>query len=134
VDDAVQRLSGNRESPAPPSPSPDSSEPSVAGISVAPGEHLVVSFVRPQEGARVRVSLYDGRDVLVTGPGGSASFTSEADRLVIDNRRLPILFEARIPRSAPRVEIRVAGRRVLLKEGASVVPELDSTGAIILPL
>jgi len=134
VDDAVHWVSGRREAETsvPPSRGPEPSMPTVAGISVAPGRHLVVVFVRRQEGASVRVSLNDGADVRVTGPSGSASFVSEAERLVIDNRPMPVAFDVRIPRAAPRVEIQVAGERILLKEGAVLVPDVGSP--VVLPL
>jgi len=130
VEDAVNWVSGHREAETPAPPPPGT--PAVAGISVPPGRHLVVAFVRRQEGASVRVSLHDGDDVIVTGPSGSASFVSEAERLVIDNRPIPVAFEVRLPRAAPRVEIQVAGERIFLKEKAMLVP--DAGGPVVLPL
>ena len=45
-----------------------------------------------------------------------ATFTSDINRLVIDNQPTSAIFEIAIPRSAPRVEIEVHGRRVFLKD------------------
>lgn len=129
VDEVVHRRSGGAAAP-----SPDATPSAVAGISVPPGDHLVIEFARAQAGAAVRVSLSDGHEVVVTGPSGSASFTSEADRLVVDNQPLPVVFDVRIPRDAPRVEIRVAGRRALFKDGVHLVPAPDAAGALMLPL
>lgn len=132
VSDAVHWVAGVREAPAPPPSAPGPPTSAVAGISVTPGERLVVAFARAQEGASVRVSLHEGPDVVVTGPSGSASFVSEAHRLVVDNRPLPVTFVVRIPRAAPRVEVQVAGRRILLKDGATITP--GAGNPILLPL
>ena len=55
----------------------------LAGIAVAPGRSLVILFTHYQAQGQVRVSLTDSARVLVQAPGGAATFTSEADRLVI---------------------------------------------------
>lgn len=109
---------------------------SLSGIAVPPGPRLTVEFVRTSRDGRVFVSLTDGADVEVRAPAGTAAFTTTADRLVVDNRDVPGAFAVRIPRSAPRVEIRVAGERILLKEGNRVetAGEGSRTGDYVLPL
>ena len=109
----------DRKSPAParvvPVPTPNA-----AGIAVAPGRSLTVVFTSAQTAGSARVRLSDGSDVVVRAPAGSATFTSAGERLVIDNPRSTAGFEIEIPRAAPRVEIRVAGGRVFLKDGARI--------------
>jgi hypothetical protein len=94
----------------------------VGGIAVAPGERLVIAFTSPQEAGGVRVSCTGDREVQVQGPPGAASYTSEAERLVVDNRGSSAVFDIRLPCDAPRVEIQVAGVRIFLKEGERVTP------------
>ena len=82
------------------------------------------------------MSLTDGDEVTVRAPIGAASFLSAADRLVITNSGSGATFQIQIPRTAPRVEIRVAGRRIFLKDGARVLTEgsAESGNRYLLPL
>ncbi len=130
---------GGGEAPAPPAPAPiETAEPRVAGISVAPGDALAILFTSRQADGRVRVSLADGPEVVVRAPLGAATFSSDADRLVIDNAGPSATFEIEIPRAAPRVEIQVAGERIFLKDGERVTGAaggtMDAPGPHVLPL
>jgi len=103
-------------------------DPGVAGIAVAPGRALVILFTSPQVEGQAQVSLTDGTEVVVRAPSGTATFTADVDRLVIDNPGSRATFEIQIPRAAPWVEIRVQGVPIFLKEGSRV------TGSYLLPL
>jgi hypothetical protein len=111
-------------------------EAAVAGVAVVPGREFVILFTSRQAEGEARVSITDGASVLVRTLTGAATFTSDADRLVIDNRGPAATFEIQIPRTAPLVEIRVDGKRMFLKEGARVTAErsADPQGLYILPL
>ncbi len=98
-------------------------DPVASGIAVAPGRELTILFTASQAGAEARVSLTDRTEVVVRALGGPAAFTSDVDRLVIENQGSPADFEIQIPRAAPRVEIRVGAERIFLKEGPRVTPE-----------
>src|SRR5262245_57762605 len=100
------------------------------GIAVEPGERLVIAFSTPQDEGGVRVSWSAGAEVEVQGPPGAASFTSEPQRLLVDNHGASAVFEVRLPREARWIEIQVAGSRVFLKDGARTTPSL----AEVLPL
>lgn len=92
----------------------------------AAGELLVILFTTEQDSGHVVVRLTDGSDVVVRAPSDAASFTSAEGRLVIENRSRGAVFDIDIPRSAPRVEIRVGGQRAFLKDGASIsAPVID---------
>lgn len=121
---AIEWIRGSRHSPAPRTPAPAS--PAVAGIAVSPGPKLVILFTSVKTGSVVHVSLTDSEDVVVRAPVGAASFTSNDDRLVIENNRPEATFEIEIPRAAARVEIRADGHRVYLKDGPRVTA---TTGA-----
>lgn len=112
------------------------SDAGVAGIAVAPGRALVILFTSRQAAGHARVSLIDGPEVTVRAPIGAATFTSDVDRLVIDNPSSSATFDIQIPRTAPRVEIQVAGNRIFLKEGSHVSPlkSGETGGSYLLPL
>ena len=123
-------------SPPPREQAPESSG-APRGIAVTPGDQFTIAFSSDQPGGAAAVSLADGTDdVVVRALGGTASFTSDVDRLSIDNAGSSARFEIQIPRAAPRVEIRVAGRRVFLKDGTRVQASgrQDAAGRYLLPL
>jgi hypothetical protein len=125
---AVAEWIGDRPETQPPAPAPVQGPGSHdAGIAVAPGRNLVILFTSPQTEGQARVSLTDAAEIVVRAPIGAATFTSDAEQLVIDNRG-SATFEIGIPRAAPRVEIRVAGVRVFLKEGPRVTTEESANG------
>jgi hypothetical protein len=72
--------------------------------------------------------------VVVRARQGAATFTSELDRLVIDNRGAASTFEIEIPRSAPRVEVRISQDRIYLKEGERTSPLSPSSPIYAAPL
>ncbi len=100
-----------------PAPAP---EPGVAGIAVSPGQSLFILFTVSGPEGHARVSLTDGAKVVVRGPVGAATFSTDAGRLVIENHGTSATFEIEIPRDASRVEIRVGGSRIFLKDGPSI--------------
>jgi hypothetical protein len=105
------------------------------GIAVAPGDHFVIAFDSALAGGRAKLTLTDGEDVIVRARDG-AGFRSDVDRLVILPRTHDARFEIEIPRSAPAVEIRVAGVVIFRTEFSQIVtraaPEKD--GSYQLPL
>ena len=134
---AVERLSGReqRVAPAPEARAPGNDDIS-QGIAVAPGARFVIAFAARQPDGVAIVSLADSADVTVRANGGEATFASELDRLSIGNEGSSAVFRIHIPRSAPRVEILVGGRRALLKDGARVVTDAprDAEGRYLLSL
>jgi hypothetical protein len=107
-----------------------------AGIAVAPGRDLVILFTSTQAQGYVDVSLTDDAEVIVRAPIGAATYTSDAQQLVIHNSGSSSAFEIQIPRAALRVEIRVGPQQILLKEGSRVRANrsADSRGRYRLPL
>lgn len=103
-----------------PTPAPESG---VAGIAVDPGQTLLILFTVSEPDGHARVLLTDGSKVVVRGPGGAATFTTDAGRLVVENQGTSATFEIEIPRGAPRVEIRVGGNRIFLKDGPGITTE-----------
>jgi hypothetical protein len=91
-----------------------------AGIAIVPGSTLDIEFTRQQENGHARVVFTDGDQVQVRAPGGAASFSTDGERLVIDNSAPSADYEIDLPRGAPWIAIRVAGTRVLLKQGDRV--------------
>jgi hypothetical protein len=111
-------------------------EAAVAGVAVVPGREFVILFTSPQAEGQAQVSFTDSAAVVVRALHGAATFTSDADRLVIDNRGPAATFEIQIPRTAPLVEIQVDGSRIFLKEGSRVTTEAsaDPRGVYLVPL
>lgn len=105
------------EPPSSPSPLQASG---IAGVAITPGQRLVIAFTSSQSEGHAHVRLTDSTEVVVRAPSGAATFSSDADRLVIDNRGRTGTFELQIPRTAPRVEILVDGTRRFLKEGGRI--------------
>jgi hypothetical protein len=134
VRSAVAWIAGS--GPRPSSTRAEVSTLPVAGIAAVPGPRFVIAFQSPEPGGHARVSLTDGKHVTVRAPSGAAGFTSAANRLVIANTGRGATFEIEIPRSAPRVEIRVAGARIFLKDGSRVTSDWPATveGGYLIPL
>ena len=118
------------ESASPPAPA------SVAGIAVTPGASLVILFEASQPEGRARITLSPGTEVIVRAPAGSATFSTQASRLVIGNHGPASTYEIEIPLKAPRVEVLVEGGRIFLKEGQDITVTDSSarTGPYLLPL
>ena len=114
-------LSGTASPKVTPSPEQPAPAPELAGIAITPGARLTIVFYATQSTGAANVSLIDGPDVVVRAPGGAATFTSEASRLVIDNRGSSANFQIDIPRAAPRVEIVLGATRLFLKEGVRIM-------------
>jgi hypothetical protein len=110
--------------------------PGLAGIAVAPGQDLQILFTSAQSSGDARVSLTNDAEVIVRTATGAATFTSDAGRLVIDNKGSASAFEILIPRSAPRVEIRVGSARIFLKQNARITAAIPVSpeGVYVLPL
>ncbi|MBA3521744.1 MAG: hypothetical protein H0T90_04475 [Gemmatimonadales bacterium] len=107
----------------------------VAGVAATPGKAFVIHFELPDSAGAARVSLTEGEEVTVRAPSGAATFTSGAERLLVSNAGSGATFEIGIPRDAPRVEIRVAGGRIFLKDGTRIVSDQPAENQhYVLPL
>jgi hypothetical protein len=85
------------------------------------GTRLVVSFDSAQRRGEAVVTIVDGAgEVTVRAPAGAVTYDAGPDRLAIGNGNSSASYSIEIPADAPWVEIRVAERRVLLKEGPRV--------------
>jgi len=101
-----------------PAPPPSAPASTVAGVAVVPGDRLLIVFTSSQVEGAAHVRLTDSAEVVVRAPSGAATFSSDTNRLVIDNRDGVGSFEIRIPRASPRVEILVDGApRFLVERG-----------------
>jgi hypothetical protein len=121
---------------APVEDSPPSGVPVTSGISVPMNERFSIQFTTAQAQSSVMVAVIDGPNVVVRVNGGTATFTTETDRLTIENARSTADYEIDVPRNAPWVEIHVGSQRVMLKDGDQFVTDapIDSVGRYVLPL
>lgn len=133
--DVVERITVRSDAPRKPAAQRDS-DSRLAGVAVAPGNALEILFTSRQAAGEIRVSITEDSDVFIRTATGAATFSSDAGRLVIDNKRSSAAFDIGIPRAAPRVEIRVDGIRVFLKQLASItaVARENGEGRYVLPL
>jgi hypothetical protein len=90
---------------------------------MSPGDRLRIVFRAEQPGGVVLVSLTDAAIVEVRALDSPAEFTLDPDRISIDNAGSTARFEVDIPSSAPRVEILVGDRRILLKDASRIVTD-----------
>jgi hypothetical protein len=99
----------------------DEVDSAVSGLVVQPADDFLIQIAPAVAGSRAVVTLTDSSQIAVRVLEGTANFTTEERRLLIDNHGSALLVEIDIPRSTTRLEIRVAGRSVFLKQGGQVV-------------
>ncbi len=92
----------------------------MSGIAVQPGDFLAIRFSSFQARGEIRVEFTDQPEVAVRAMGGSPTFTSDPDRLLIENAGSDADFEIEISRAASQVEILVGGRLRFSWEGGRV--------------
>jgi hypothetical protein len=119
-----------------PEPAPPEQSDGSRGIAVPPGDHLVIAFPAHQPGGVATVWLTDDTEVVVRVASGAVSFTSDVDRLAIEHADSAVGLEIRIPRDAPRVEIRVGTRTVFTSRASRVITDgrRDQEGRYLVPL
>ena len=141
IQSAGDRTRTELSAPSPsPTPSPQAQAtpgvPAGAGIAVNPGRSLVIQFTAAQPRSEARVSLVDSALVVVQSSSSAVRFTSDLDRLRIDNTNAAGQFEIRIPQAADRVEIRVGDTSVFLKAGSRIATRGNRLpeGSWVIPL
>jgi hypothetical protein len=139
LNQVAEWITGQTPPPPPPSPPTEPSpttQPVTSGIAVPVQGPFTITFAEPQAQGVVTVSLTDQPDIVARVLGGTAAFTTDRDRLTIENRGSAADYEIELPRSASWVEIAVGPRRLLLKEGDRVVTDgpIDTSGRYSLPL
>jgi hypothetical protein len=137
----LQQITGEQRAPvvvrdtAVDAPAPGAAA-SPTGIAVAPGSTLTVSFRRVQRGGLLRIRIVDAATVSVRALQGGATFVTAEDELSVENTEAANDYGIDIPQRAARVEVRLAGRVVFLKQGTDIVTEAaaGSDGSYVLPL
>ena len=105
-------------------------------MAVAADSGLVVTFTTAAPTDTLIVSLVDGALVQVRAPQGRVRFESGERRLVVSNDAPLGVVAIDIPRLAPRVEIYVGDKRLLLKASAQIATAVSAAadGSYRLPL
>jgi hypothetical protein len=130
-------LSTNGRTSRPPrSISVTPANPGSAGIAVTPSDRFTIRFATTQKKGNAMVSMTDGPDIAINALDGTALFSSETDRVTIDNSGSEGSYEIELPRGARWVEILVAGKRLLLKRGGQIVTHsaMKPGGRYVIPL
>ena len=127
-------MRGDRGGPTVPARPPE--QRIASGTAMTPGDRLRIVFLAEQPGGVALVSLTDAAIVEVRALDSPAEFTLDPDRISIDNGGSTARFEIDIPSRAPRVEILIGDRRILLKDAARVVTDAprDPDGKYRVPL
>jgi hypothetical protein len=122
----------------PPAPSDGSGDAPLvtSGIAVPAKPRFVIEFVAQQASGVAVLSLADGPNVVVRALGGTATFTTDIDRLTVDNRGSSADYEIEIPRSVSYFEVSIGARRAVIKDGEAFATgfPLDEHGRAVLPL
>jgi hypothetical protein len=93
---------------------------------VDPGEQFVIQVGPAADRGTALVSLSDGPELVVRAPRGSPTFTSEIDRLVLEDPAEPLSLEIEVPRGAPSVELRWGARPLWRKEGPRITSDVPA--------
>ena len=137
---AREWITGQTTPPPPPPPSPaepaPTTRPVTSGIAVVVKDRFTIHFTEPQAQGVVTLSFTGESTVNTRVLGGTAAFTTDVDRLTIQNDGSTADYEIELPRDARWVEVYVGTRRLLLKDGDRVVAEVpaDTPGRYVLPL
>lgn len=131
----LRRVTQSTPTVSAPSPPPAAEPATDAGIAVTPGRRLAIDVARGSA-AVATISLTDSREVILRAVGGRPSFSSGVDRVAIRNVDGVTALFIDIPRTAPYVELRVDGTRVLVKDGPEIATAArrDGAGRYALPL
>jgi len=117
VDAVVDAITGTGNPPTPANQvTPAAPADAAAGVAVTPGDDFTIRFAHVSDSGQARITLTEDSDIVVRAPGGAATYTSDLNRLVINNQPTSATFEIAIPNRAPRVEIEIQGRRIFLKD------------------
>lgn len=135
---AVAEWIGGTDSSSPPpvGDSPAATGPITSGIAVPVSERFTIAFISDQAEGVISVSLTEQPNLVVRVLGGTATFTTDVDRLTIDNRGSTAYYEFEVPRRAPFVEVTIGTRRIVLKDGDALAAGLatDDRGRGIVSL
>jgi len=109
--------------------------PSEVGLSLLPGERLVIEFTAAEARGYLGVVRGEGAEVDVRSASAATTFTSEPERLLVGHYTADTM-QVRLPRSAGRLEIRVGARVALVQEGDRVTTDApsDAEGRWLIPL
>jgi hypothetical protein len=112
-------------------PAPEQFRDTVAdhsGVTVNPGASLRIDFARWQASGEIAIRLSESPQVSVRTAAGAAAFSTSTGLLGIDNASSTANYEMSVPRHASRIEIRVAGSRVFLREISTGVLNTGENG------
>ncbi|MCC6772425.1 MAG: hypothetical protein IT360_14620 [Gemmatimonadaceae bacterium] len=93
-----------------------------SGVSVMPGARFTVTVAVSQQAGTVFVRVVDGADLSVRASGGNVSLESLDEALLVRNPDGDGDYFVEIPRTAPRVEVRVNATRLVLVEHGVIAP------------
>ena len=119
---AERLLARVTQAPATVASAPAASDAASRGISFAPGAQVNVDFRAVQASGALQVRWADVSTVLLaqTGSNGEAHYALTPNGVTVDNEGSTASYSLVLPRTLPRVQVRIAGRVVLSKDGDTV--------------
>ena len=107
-----------------------------SGVAFAPAARVEVDFSDVQEEGSARVVIVPTGAVEVRHWGGVAAYALTARGVVVENPGSRASYEGLIPAAVARVRVRIAGREVLTKNGATVSASVrpESGNTYVIPL
>ncbi len=110
------------QAPVAVTPVPAATDAASRGISFAPGSQVDVDFRAAQAAGSLQVRWADVSTVLLaqTGANGEAHYALTPDGVIVDNDGSTASYSLVLPTTLPRARVRIAGRVVLSKDGATV--------------
>jgi hypothetical protein len=109
------------EAPAPALSSPE--DP--AGIIIPADDRVRIEFTGLVTPRAVRFELTGGNEISLRSTSRDVGFTSGEGHVTVEGRDAAASFIVHIPRDAAFVEIRINGRRVLVKNGSQITGSLQ---------
>lgn len=106
-----------------------------AGVAVVPGLVAEIAFDTVQQNGALRVRLADSVELSIRSDA-PVTYHVRPEGIDVNNRGSSASFDVSIPRAAPYVRIRIAGRVVLEKAGSRIVGRTapDSAGEYVLSM
>ncbi len=110
----VRVVAAPPEPPPPPQPPPEPAAAArVSGVALGPAVDAEVVFAEDQPAGDIRLVLADTGTVRVKALGGRVGFRVGEARIVVDNHLPATRYEVTVPRSLPRLVLRVGARPLI---------------------
>ncbi|MEP7384140.1 MAG: hypothetical protein ABI910_20860 [Gemmatimonadota bacterium] len=113
---------------SPPSAGPAQPAAMRGSIAFAPSPAVTLSFRFVQAAGAIRIVLTDSRQIRVEHSGGTPTYVLSQRGVAVENSASSASYVIDVPRTTDAIEVRIAGRLVFAKLGASVTGIAETDG------